>query len=306
MIVDAALLIISALAVWSLVKLLRSRNNPQRRDSLIALAALTLPLLWEIVLPLGLVIGFPFLAQSSWPLTLLFSPDLGYWLLAFCAVLLATGSLRLALTARSFAGAGAASLAPWTPSSARLRQIAAGVLFLIATASYIVGNSLLTPAMHGSDRIPGVLLELVDAAAALGIALLLMPFLQRVSAAAALAYLVARIVEAGLVAVSAVGSVPFAFAAAMVALAVGSFGLCYALYAGGLVPRALSVLGFLGYAALFVSGSLTLLGSDMATWLFIPGAVFEIVFPLWLIVRGFGEATHARSRPVPEAAAAPM
>jgi hypothetical protein len=38
-------------------------------------------------LPLGLFIGFPFLAQSSWALTLLVFPDLGYWLLAVSILL---------------------------------------------------------------------------------------------------------------------------------------------------------------------------------------------------------------------------
>jgi hypothetical protein len=43
------------------------------------LPSLALPLLWEMALPLGLLIGFPSLAQASWPLALLYSPDLGYW-----------------------------------------------------------------------------------------------------------------------------------------------------------------------------------------------------------------------------------
>ena len=97
MLFDAALFTCSLLAIWSLVRLLRPRNQPPRRDSLSALTGLALPLLWEMALPLGLFIGFPSLAQISWPLTLLFFPDLGYWLLALCVTLLTTGSLRLVL-----------------------------------------------------------------------------------------------------------------------------------------------------------------------------------------------------------------
>jgi len=59
------------------------------------------PLLWEIALPVGLLMLFPSLAHASWPLTLLDFPDLGYWLLALCAVLLATGGLRVVLAVRS-------------------------------------------------------------------------------------------------------------------------------------------------------------------------------------------------------------
>jgi CubicO group peptidase (beta-lactamase class C family) len=97
MLFDAALVICSSLVIWSLVRLLRRRKQPPRQGSLSGLASLALPLLWEMALPLGLLISFPSLAQASWPLTLLFFPDLGYWLLALCAMLLATGSLRLVL-----------------------------------------------------------------------------------------------------------------------------------------------------------------------------------------------------------------
>jgi Domain of unknown function (DUF4386) len=46
----------------------------------------------------------------------------------------------------------------------------------------------------------------------------------------------------------------FAFQLAMIALGAGSIALCYVLYVAKLVPRALAVLGFIGYACLFVSG----------------------------------------------------
>ena len=94
---DTALFICSSLATGSLVRLLRRSNQPPRRGPLSALTGLALPLLWELALPLGLLIGFPSLAQASWPLTLLFFPDLGYWMIALCVILLATGSLRLIL-----------------------------------------------------------------------------------------------------------------------------------------------------------------------------------------------------------------
>jgi CubicO group peptidase (beta-lactamase class C family) len=93
---DAALALCSALVLWSLVRLLRGRGRPIRRPPGV-LAGLVLPLLWEVALPLWLLVEFPALAQVTWPVTLLFFPDLGYWLLALCILLLATGSLRLIL-----------------------------------------------------------------------------------------------------------------------------------------------------------------------------------------------------------------
>jgi hypothetical protein len=92
---DAALFLASALTVWSLVRLLRRRRYRLQNGTLGVPIGFAVPLLWEVALPLGLLIGFPSLSQASWPLTLLFFPDLGYWLLALCGTLLATGGLRL-------------------------------------------------------------------------------------------------------------------------------------------------------------------------------------------------------------------
>jgi hypothetical protein len=77
-----------------------ARASPPWPRPLAMLPSLALPLLWEMALPLGLLIGFPSLAQARWPLALLYSPDLGYWLLALCVLLLSTGSLRLILARR--------------------------------------------------------------------------------------------------------------------------------------------------------------------------------------------------------------
>ena len=43
-----------------------------------------------------------------------------------------------------------------------------------------------------------------------------------------------------------------------------------------------------------MSGWLAIFGSDLGVLLFAPGAVFEIVFPLWLIVKGFNK--HALTK----------
>ena len=67
-------------------------------------------------------------------------------------------------------------------TSNRKSAIAIGALFLIATTTYIAGNALITAA-HSPDNFAnlnqaqvriGVLLEFLDAAAAVGIAILLL------------------------------------------------------------------------------------------------------------------------------------
>jgi hypothetical protein len=214
-------------------------------------------------------------------------------------------------------------------TTTRRTAIAVGVLFFIATASYLIGNALIRSALNDSGHLfnvtetqlrTGVLLEFADAAAVVGIGVVLFPILRRHREALALGYAGTRIIESALLLVSALfalllvpvgqeymredaatapqlqtlgtlvlGAYNLAFQLAMIALGAGSLLLCYILYEVRLVPRALSGLGVVGYLALFASGWLEIAGNDLASVLYIPGALFELVFPLWLIVKGLNE-----------------
>ena len=191
--------------------------------------------------------------------------------------------------------------------------IAVGVLFFAATISYGVGNALIASALEAPDGLLnpnntqigiGVLLEFINSAAVIGIGVLLFPVLRRYSEGMALGYAGPRIIESVLLLVGALSALllltlrwhDLTFQIAMIALGAGSLLLCYILYTAKLVPRAISVLGFVGYIALFVYGLSEILGLNIGLVLFIPGGIFEIVFPLWLIVKGFNEpAVTARS-----------
>ena len=191
--------------------------------------------------------------------------------------------------------------------------IVVGVLFFAATISYAVGNALITSALKAPDALSnpnfaqiriGVLLELLDAAAVVGIGLLLFLILRKYSRGMARGYAGSRIIEAVFIIVSALSApllltltvYDLAFQIAMIALGAGSLLLCYVLYRFRLVPRALSVLGFIGYIAIFAYALLEIFGQNIGLVLFAPGAIFEIAFPLWLIVKGFNEpAGTARS-----------
>ena len=217
-------------------------------------------------------------------------------------------------------------------STDRKTEIAVGALFFLATASYLVGSQLIAPALSAADGVLslnstqlriGVLLEVVNAGAVVGIGVLLFPILRQYSDSGALGYAISRTIESVLLVVSALSALSLvtpgqgiaaasaynlAFQMAMVALGAGSLVLCSMLYRFTLVPRALSLLGAVGYAALLVSGWIVLFGGDASPWLFAPGAIFEIVFPLWLIVRGFNSpalaALPVTSIPVPGVSAA--
>ena len=79
----------------------------------------------------------------------------------------------------------------------------------------------------------------------------------------------------------------------MIILGFGSLFICYLFYQSKLIPSFLSVWGFIGYALLLASAVLDISGvidtiNGAGAIMYIPGGVWElIVFPIWLIVKGF-------------------
>jgi len=78
-----------------------------------------------------------------------------------------------------------------------------------------------------------------------------------------------------------------------IGMAIWGFGglmFCYLLYISKLVPRGLSIWGFLGYIV-FISGTIAeLFGYKIGVQLAIPGGLFEITLSIWLIIKGFKES----------------
>ncbi len=164
----------------------------------------------------------------------------------------------------------------------------------------------------------GLFLELINSAAVVGIAMLLFPLLKHHNESIALGYLSSRIIESALLIAgfmsplvlltlseayiagdgssttiySSIGNLlitgqEMSFELAMLVLGIGSLMFCYLLYRKRLIPRLLSILGIVGYAALIASSCLVITGFDPGYMLFIPGGIFEILFPVWLIAKGF-------------------
>ncbi|MBU7320011.1 DUF4386 domain-containing protein [Paenibacillus oleatilyticus] len=213
----------------------------------------------------------------------------------------------------------------------RRSAVIVGVLFLIATAAYISGNALIESMMNAPDYlrdvylkkdqvILGVLLELINSVAVVGIAIVLFPILKRHNEKIALGYIGFRVMEAMLLIVGTIGPLLrvklsqeyiqagapthsyfhtigalaaegsfLAFQLAMIVLGLYSLVFCTLLYRSKLIPRFLSVLGLIGYASLSASAIVELMGYNGMV-LYAPGALFEIIMPLWLIVKGFNSS----------------
>jgi hypothetical protein len=197
----------------------------------------------------------------------------------------------------------------------RRSEIIIGLLFLIATASYMLGSGLIESVLQGTNTISlnntqikiGVLLEIINSAAVLGIASLIFPILRRYSESMTLFYVSSRIVESVLLLICAIGPLllisfnqveaqhlnsmitlldKYLFQVAMLSLSAGSIFLCYVLYRNKLVPRVLSILGLIGYLFLLASSLLAIIGYEGTDYLYIPGALFEVIFPFWLMIKG--------------------
>ncbi len=193
-----------------------------------------------------------------------------------------------------------------------------GASFLVSTTAYILGSGLIESALATADNaqfaansgrlVSGVLLQLVNSAAVVVIGVLFYPLLRRSSEPIALGYVSARVIESVLLALGglvtlamlATGQGPaaesgpvlvavsaVAYQIAMIALGLGSLPFCALLFRTRLIPRWLSALGLVGYTTLLVGSVLELYGINLHLLHNLPGGVFELILPLWLLARGF-------------------
>jgi hypothetical protein len=184
---------------------------------------------------------------------------------------------------------------------------------------------LINVSENENQVIIGALLVLIDAVAVAGIAIVIYPILKKHNEALALGYAGARIVEGVLFSVNVITlltlltlSQEFVQAGAPDAsyyqtlgtllLAAGDwafllgFGLAftlsalilnYSLYQSKLIPRWLSGWGLVGAALVFAYYLLQFFSSNQVEILFLPIAVQEMVFAVWLIVKGFNPTAIA-------------
>lgn len=79
----------------------------------------------------------------------------------------------------------------------------------------------------------------------------------------------------------------WAYQLAMIILGLGSIPFCHLLFKERLIPAWLSVLGLLGYLLLALGACLELFGYQVGILLSLPGGLFEVIFGIWLMLKGF-------------------
>jgi len=189
----------------------------------------------------------------------------------------------------------------------------------------ILGGSdyLTNISANENTLIIGTFLVLIDAVAVAGIAIAIYPVLKKHNETLALGYVGARIGESLLFSVNVIatltlltlsqefvkaGSLDTSYYQTLgtVLLAAGNWayllglGLAFAisamilnfvLYQSKLIPRWLSGWGFIGAVLVFANYLLESFGINPIEILFLPIAVQEMVFAIWLIVKGFNLST---------------
>ena len=224
----------------------------------------------------------------------------------------------------------------------RRTAILVGALFLTAMAASLVGGGLVESAIsaphylaavaaNGTQLIAGLLLELVNAVAVLGIGILMVPILGSYNETMARGYLGFRFVEAvfcsaivigplallilsqnpaqaaalGADVISAVGALAMAQRTGIVELLIplffclGAAVLYTALFQTRLLPRFIAVWGLIAVALVLAMNLLSLtieLEMSAALIFALPIILNEIAMGIWLIVKGFN-ATAVVPRP---------
>jgi hypothetical protein len=210
--------------------------------------------------------------------------------------------------------------------------IIVGVLFLTAMVASLLGAGLIESVLNTPDFlmnafpnkslvVSGVLLELINGMAVVGIAVMMFPLFKKYSEALALGYVSFRIIEA-VIAIAAVispltlialsqeyltageAAAPFlqtlgtAFIAARALLvgqllgiffSLGALLFYYLLYRSKLVPRFISIWGLIAVALVFSWNLLEIFGIQVSFGIILglPIILNEIFLGIWLIFKGF-------------------
>ncbi len=213
-----------------------------------------------------------------------------------------------------------------------------GALYILGFVVGIAGSVLGTPGQLATVSARSMTIAigaLLWVLAAVGDAIhgvIMFPILKQNNERVALGYFGARIVEAALIAVSAlfillqiplgaefvnasasetyyfqslsalfVQSQAYTYQIGMVALGLAGLTLCYGFSRAKLVPQFFIIWGFIGYVSFLGGSMLEILGFNLQLLHTFPGGLWEMSIGVWLIVKRFNSpAFISESRLLPE------
>jgi len=203
--------------------------------------------------------------------------------------------------------------------------VASSLSFAISDPILNAPDILVNVSANITQVIIGVLLLLIDCAAVVAIPVMLVPIFKKHNEALALGYVGARIIESVILIVGTIfllslltlsqeyvqagtpdasyfqtlGTLLLAvyewtlLVGIMIVFSLTALILNYLLYQSELIPRWLSVWGLIGATLLLAVGLLEIFGFNLTEILSIPIALQEMVFAVWLIVKGFNSSVIA-------------
>jgi hypothetical protein len=179
-----------------------------------------------------------------------------------------------------------------------------GFCFLLATVTYAVGNQMIINGVHehveiASTRL-GIGFELINSFVVVIIGWLSFKVLRSYNKTIIKGYMISRFIEGFLLAIGAISVLlisqtniesilklrELCFSLAMLFLGGYSIYYCWYLLQTSLAPKWMMGLGILGYVCLFIYSVLLLISQPAPIWLFTPGGLFELIFPIYLIKKG--------------------
>ncbi|HPX76905.1 MAG TPA: DUF4386 domain-containing protein [Bacteroidales bacterium] len=166
-----------------------------------------------------------------------------------------------------------------------------GLFISLAFVAYGLGRQF----FDSTDNLKylGALLIIVNSIMVLFIGILLRKTLKLYNPTVGNIYLFTRIFEALALASIVLTLLPtvniskdLGYNLGMLVLGIGSIPMCLTLLKHKITPAWLAIWGAIGYAIFTFGIILDLFGKEMSIYFLAPGAIWEITFALWLIVRG--------------------
>ena len=195
--------------------------------------------------------------------------------------------------------------------------------FVVGIAGSVLGTpgELVTVSARSLLIASGALLWVLAAAGDAAHGVMMFPILKQNNERVALGYLSARLVEAAVIAVSAlfillpiplgaeflkasaseishlqslnalfIQSQAYTYQIGMVALGMAGLTLCYGFHRAKLVPQFFVIWGFIGYVSFLLGSMLEILGYNLQLMHTLPGGLWEMSIGVYLIAKGFNSA----------------